>query len=101
MGINEFTDMTQEEFVQKILVNNMMDMKTIDAKKESIEVEAPTEVDWRNKGVMTPVKNQGQCGSCWSFSTTATLESSIAIAKKNLYSFSEQQLVDCCGAKGF
>ena len=50
---------------------------------------------------MTPVKNQGQCGSCWSFSTTASLESTIAIAKKTLYSLSEQQLVDCCGAKGF
>jgi cathepsin L len=101
MGINQFTDMTQDEFIQQILVNNMMDLKTVEAKKETIEVEAPTEVDWRNKGVMTAVKNQGQCGSCWSFSTTATLESSVAIAKKNLYSFSEQQLVDCCGAKGF
>jgi cathepsin L len=101
MGVNEFTDMTQEEFIKKILVNDMMNMDNIEAKKETIEVEAPSEVDWRNKGVMTPVKNQGQCGSCWSFSTTATLESSVAIAKNTLYSFSEQQLVDCCGAKGF
>lgn len=50
---------------------------------------------------MTPVKNQGQCGSCWAFSTTSSLESTIAIAKKTLFSLSEQQLVDCCGAKGF
>lgn len=101
MGINQFTDMTQDEFIQKILVNNMMELKNIEAKRETIEVEAPTQVDWRNKGVMTPVKNQGSCGSCWSFSTTATLESSIAIAKQTLYSLSEQQLVDCCGKKGF
>ena len=101
MGVNQFTDMTQEEFVQQVLVNNMMNLENIEAKRESIEVEAPTEVDWRSKGVMTPVKNQGSCGSCWSFSTTATLESAVAIAKQTLYSFSEQQLVDCCGAKGF
>ena len=50
---------------------------------------------------MTPVKNQGQCGSCWAFSTTATLESAVAIQKNSLFSFSEQQLVDCCGKKGF
>lgn len=50
---------------------------------------------------MNPIKNQGQCGSCWAFSTTGTLESNIAIASSKLYSFSEQQLVDCCGDKGF
>lgn len=50
---------------------------------------------------MTAVKNQGNCGSCWAFSTTGALESNVAIGKKTLYSFSEQQLVDCCGAKGF
>lgn len=50
---------------------------------------------------MTDVKNQGQCGSCWSFSTTATLESAVAVSKNTLYSFSEQQLVDCCGDKGY
>ena len=93
--------MTTEEFVQKVLVNDMMNMKNIEPKKVSLEGEAPASVDWRGKGVMTPVKNQGQCGSCWSFSTTATLESAVAVAKTTLFSFSEQQLVDCCGAKGF
>jgi C1A family cysteine protease len=93
--------MTQEEFVQKVLVNNMMSMENIQPKTIELTKQAPEQVDWRDKGVLTPVKNQGQCGSCWSFSVTATLESAVAIAKKTLYSFSEQQLVDCCGVKGF
>ena len=68
---------------------------------ESEKPTFPSSVDWREKNVVTPVKNQGRCGSCWSFSTTGTLESQIAVAKGTLNSFSEQQLVDCCGAKGY
>jgi len=66
----------------------------------------PAEVDWRNHKVVTPVKNQGGCGSCWAFSTAETLESHIAIKTGKLFELSEQQFVSCltnpkqCGGTG-
>jgi cathepsin L len=66
----------------------------------------PDSVDWRTKGVTTPVKNQGGCGSCWAFSSTAALESHIAIQTGKLFSLSPQTMVSCipnpksCGGNG-
>jgi len=67
---------------------------------------AAVNVDWRTKGIISAVKNQGMCGSCWTFGATETLESYWALATKNLYVLSEQQILDCtpnpnsCGGTG-
>jgi C1A family cysteine protease len=60
----------------------------------------PTSIDWRTKNAVTPVKDQGQCGSCWAFSAIGAVEGAFAIKNKKLQDFSEQELVDCAQAQG-
>eukprot|EP01062_Namystynia_karyoxenos_P021880 TRINITY_DN1834_c0_g1_i4.p1 TRINITY_DN1834_c0_g1~~TRINITY_DN1834_c0_g1_i4.p1 ORF type:complete len:779 (+),score=183.03 TRINITY_DN1834_c0_g1_i4:80-2416(+) len=98
---NNLADLSQEEFERSYRGcgraqprNSTQGWRPLSAAK------LPTSVDWRTKSVVTPVKDQGQCGSCWSFSTTGAIESAWAIAGHKLTSLSEQELVSCDNRDG-
>jgi C1A family cysteine protease len=98
MGLNQFSAHTDEEFQQNLGLVLPEDLEIIEDSNEDFVLEG--DIDWVSKGVVTPVKNQGQCGSCWAFSTTGSLEGLSKLAYGTLESFSEQQLVDCSGKYG-
>jgi len=100
LALNEFADLTQEEFKKAYLGFKPKSVATKGAPKVDSNPSNNNNIDWRKQGAVTPVKNQGQCGSCWSFSTTGSIEGAYAIKNGKLVSFSEQQLVDCSGSYG-
>jgi len=101
LGLNQFSHLTFEEFQQAVSLGATRPpslRRNADAKihPSPADVSAlPSSVDWVSAGAVTPVKNQGSCGSCWSFSATGSLEGAYYLKYKNLKSFSEQELVSC------
>ena len=96
-GITKFSDLTQQEFAKTYLNLNYDAMAMANFEPTIVKVKnaAPDAWNWKDQGVVSDVKDQGSCGSCWAFSTMGNLEGLYALEKGVVKTFSEQQLVDC------
>ena len=94
---NQFADLTTEEFKSSILMPPRPAPVFHPSRYVSSnpERDIPDSFDWREKGVVTDIKDQGSVGSCWAFSTVGNVEGQWALAGHNLTSLSAEQLVDC------
>jgi cathepsin L len=104
LGMNKFADLTTKEFVKMMngynatLRGQRSQNRPVFTRNPNVKL--PDSVDWRDKGYVTDIKDQGQCGSCWAFSTTGALEGQHFKATGKLVSLSEQNLVDCSQKQG-
>jgi cathepsin L len=111
MAVNQFTDMTTQEFQRmkgysmSMAASRRLEMPTAELPTLSLK-DLPKSVDWRTKNIVTPVKNQGACGSCWAFAATEEIESVVAQNTGKLLQLSPQNVVSCtpnpdkCGGTG-
>jgi len=98
-GPTKFSDLTHEEFHQRFLSRDftspLIRAETVNVWNPTVESALPSNFSWVHKGATTPIYNQGQCGSCWAFSTTESIESMNFLKGNPLTSLSIQQIVDC------
>lgn len=92
VGHNQFSTYTEAEYKKMLGFRGVQTQKNVEFLSEA---NLTSSVDWRSKGAVNPVKNQGQCGSCWAFSAISAFEGHHFIKTGNLESFSEQEVVDC------
>ncbi|CAL9119274.1 unnamed protein product [Musa textilis] len=98
VGLNGFADLTKEEFLATYTTTILKPSADSYPGLQPFryrDVTAPSSIDWRDEGVVTPVKNQGTCGACWAFSAVASIEGIHKIMTGDLISLSEQQLLAC------
>ncbi|XP_025026403.1 cathepsin L1-like isoform X1 [Python bivittatus] len=104
LGMNHFGDLTNAEINERLNCfrpdSDHATQKNVVVFKSSKTRQIPDDVDWRAKGYVTPVKDQGECGSCWSFSATGALEAMHFKKTGKLVSLSEQNLIDCSEEQG-
>jgi cathepsin L len=108
VGLNRFADLTNEEYRATYLGTHFDGTSALAAAARhharmvmpTVNVPVADTIDWRTRGAVTPIKDQGQCGSCWSFSTTGSVEGIHQISTGKLVSLSEQNLMDCSTAYG-
>jgi cathepsin H len=101
MGINDFADVTWQQFkgLRLMAPQNCSATEYGLRVRGKVGLSVPAFFDWREKGMVSPVKDQGNCGSCWTFSTVGAIESHWNILRRGKNdTFSEQQLVDCAQA---
>jgi len=91
LGITPFLHLSDEEFSSRFFDISSDRNRT----EVTVSLAAPESKDWVSEGCVTPVKDQGQCGSCWSFSTSGVMEGANCVKSGKLISLSEQQLVSC------
>lgn len=101
LGLNEFSDLNSAEFIAQYTGHRYEPVEVDESELENLDdVEVPASVDWVAQGKVSAVQSQGRCGSCWTFSATAAVESHEAIETGTLHKFSEQAVLDCGGEFG-